>query len=573
MITNIKFLKSILFAITLTLLLTACGEKDNDPVDTKAAPTVTLSNDQASAAPGSAAATTVSVTAPAGLKKINVNKNGSFLLEQGFNFEKSTSYTFSFPLEAGLTAGSTITFSFEAVDSLDQKSDQKVFTVTVTDIPAREVVEVTADISTSTTFTADKIWRLNNIVKVNDGVILTIEPGTTVMGASDTKGTLLVLRGGKIIADGTSSSPIIFTSDKAPGSRTPGDWGGIVICGKAPNNQGNSVTLEGNYGATYGGTVADDNSGILRYVRIEFAGTELPENQEINSLTLASVGSATIIENVQCSFGKDDSFEFFGGTVNAKNLISYMTEDDDFDFDFGHSGFIQFALAIRNGALADKFYSNGLEFDNVFSGSSAAPITQTVLANVSIIGAKYSADNTVDARLQNAAHIRTNSMPSIYNSFMTGFPVGIFMDDTKPGVSLHALNDELQIRNVILAGVENWGTNNWGGSAGNFNAPLKQVTANVAVGFEVNAWFNTVTSGNTILNKWQDAGIDQSIYTSTTPKLTPNAGSMLLTAAEWNNAPKASGSFFEKVSFSGAFGTTDWSIGWSNFDPQSVVHQ
>jgi hypothetical protein len=570
MISKIKFLKSILLTLTLSLLLAGCGEKENDPDVTAAAPTLTLSSASASASPGSSVQTTVSINAPAGLKKLTINKNGSNLQEQAFSFEKTANYTFTYTLESGLANGSDVNFSFEAVDSLDQKSEQKVFTITVTEIPAREVVEVTADISANVTFTANKIWRLNNMIKVNDGVVLTIEPGTTVMGASDPKGTLLVLRGGKIIADGTASSPIIFTSDKAPGSRTPGDWGGIVICGKAPNNQGNSVTLEGNYGATYGGTVANDNSGILRFVRIEFAGIEFQDNQEINSLTLASVGSGTIIENVQCSFGLDDSFEFFGGTVNAKNLISYMTEDDDFDFDFGHTGFIQFALAIRNGAIADKFYSNGMEFDNVFSGSSAAPITQTVLSNITIIGAKYSSDNTVDARLQNAAHIRTNSMPSIYNSFITGFPVGIFIDDTKPGSSLHALNNELQIRNVILAGVENWGNNNWGGSAGNLNAPLKQVNA---PGFDINNWFNTLTSGNTILTKWQDAGIDQSIYTSTTPKLTLNAGAMLLTAAKWNNTPKASGTFFEQVAFAGAFGTTDWSAGWSNFDPQSVEHQ
>ncbi len=571
MVTNIKSLKSFLFAITLTLLIAACGEKDKDPVVTKAAPTVTLSAAQASAAPGTHAATTVSVTAPAGLKKITVNKNGSFLLEQGFNFEKSTSYTFSFLIDEGLTTGSTVNYAIEALDSLDQKSEQKVFTVTVTEAPNREVVEVTADISASTTWTADKIWRINNIVKVNDGAVLTIEPGTTVFGASDTKGTLLVMRGGKIIADGTASSPIIFTSDEPPASRAQGDWGGIVICGKAPNNQGNSITLEGNYGATHGGTIANDNSGILRYVRIEYAGKEFQDNQEINALTLASVGNATVIEYVQCSYSVDDSFEFFGGTVNAKYLISYMCEDDDFDFDLGHAGFIQFALAIRNYAWADKYFSNGLEFDNVFSGAAATPFTQTVLSNITIIGAKYSAENLVDARMQNAAHIRTNSMPSIYNSFLTGFPVGIFIDDTKPGASVNAVNNDLQVRNVVLAGVENWGNNNWGGSSGNANAPLKKI--NAPAFFDIDAWFNITGSGNTILPKWQDAGIDQSIYTSTTPKLTPNAGSMLLTAANWNNTPKASGTFFEQVTFAGAFGTTDWTAGWCNWDPQSVVHQ
>lgn len=567
-----SFILSILLLIFSNIIITSCKDDTDDP-NPEAYPAIELSTTEISDSPGNIVSTTVSITAPGGLEKLTILKNGDPFDEKTYNFEKAASYNFTYTVESGLIPGTKLIFSFIAVDSLGRQSDQKLFTITVLEAVIREIVQVTSDISVNTLWTSDKIWRLNSIVKVNDGATLTIEPGSVIIGASDTKGTLLIQRGGKIMAQGLASDPIVFTSDKSPGSRAAGDWGGIVICGKAPNNQGNSVILEGDYGAVHGGTISADNSGILTYIRIEFAGQIINNNQEKNSLTLASVGSGTTIENIQCSYGLDDSFEFFGGTVNAKNLVSYKAKDDDFDMDFGHQGFIQFALAIRDADIADQFYSNGIEVDNDGAGTPLLPLTQTVFANITIIGAKYTSDNTVSPLLQNAAQLRRNSMPTIYNSFFTGFPVGIFIDDTKEGVSQNALDDKLQVRNVILAGVENWGNNNWGGSTTNTNAPLKQVNANVAPGFEVNTWFNTTIYNNKVIPKWQDAGIDQSIYTSLIPKITPNTGSLLLMAGKWDNTPKASSAFFEKVAFAGAFGTNDWTSGWSNWNPQATVYQ
>lgn len=552
------------------LLLNGC--KEDDPIDlTGASPSITLTNTAASGMPGNTVISTVTINAPNGLNTLIIYKDGSLFETVTFNNEKTASFEFTYNIESTQVAGTVINFSFEAIDSLNRKSDQEIFTVTVLELSEKEIVQVSGELSANTTWTSDKIWRLNGLVKVMDGATLNIEPGTLIIGAKDSKGTLLINRGGKIIADGTANAPIVFTSESEVGNRVPGDWGGIVICGRAPNNQGASVELEGDYGALYGGNVSNDNSGVLRYVRIEFAGNAIQANKETNSLTLASVGNATVIEHVQCSYGFDDSFEFFGGTVNAKYLVSYRTKDDDFDMDFGHNGFIQFAIAIRDANLGDASYSNGFEIDNDGAGTVSTPYTQTVFSNVSIIGPKYTADNVVLPHLQNAAQFRKNSMPCLYNSFLTGFPTGLFIDDTKPGVSQHALNEELQIRNVILAGVENWGNNNWGGSINNSNSPLKQVNANVASGFEVNTWYNTSTYNNQILNTWQDAGIDQSLYTTLNPKVTPNTGSILLTAARWDNTPKA-GSFFEKVEFAGAIGTVDWTLGWCQWDPSVVVY-
>jgi hypothetical protein len=575
MIKKNLLLAGLLITMLYSVILTGCKENkdddDDDPI-AGAVPSLVLTAAQASGTPGSSVNTSVTINAPEGIKKLTIFKNGTPLQDINYNYEKTATYSFTYPIESNLTAGTTINIAFEAVDSLDRKSDQKTFTITVDVTPAKEIIQVSGDITTTTTFTANKIWRINNIVKVTDGVTLTIEPGTIVFGASDTQGTLVVMRGGKLIADGTSNAPIVFTSDKAAGTRSAGDWGGIIICGKAPNNQGTSVNLEGMTGISYGGNVSADNSGTLRYVRIEFAGKVIQDNKEINSLTLASVGSGTIIENVQCSFGLDDSFEFFGGTVNAKRIVSYRTRDDDIDIDNGHVGFIQFALCLRDASTGDIFLSNGLEIDNDGGGTNSAPYTQPVLSNISVIGGKYTADNTVSAYLQNAAHIRRNSMPTLYNSLFTGFPAGIFIDDTKPGASQHALDGNLQIRNVILAGVENWGNNNWGGSTNNTNAHIKQA-GTVAPGFVATTWFSTVLFNNSKLDKWQETGIDQSLYTSNTPIVTPAPGSMILTAAKWDNALKASGSFFEKVAFAGAFGTENWSQDWCNWDPQNAVYQ
>jgi hypothetical protein len=195
---------------------------------------------------------------------------------------------------------------------------------------------LTGTINTTTTLTSDKVWTLKGYVYVTDGAKLIIQPGTTIISDIAEKGALIIERGAQILAEGTSVKPIVFTSGKAVGERTPGDWGGVVLLGRATTNRTSEPTIEGGIGRPYGGTNDLDNSGILRYVRIEYAGIAAMPNSEINALTLGGVGSGTIIENVQTIYANDDAFEFFGGTVNAKNLYAFATADDDFDFDFGY---------------------------------------------------------------------------------------------------------------------------------------------------------------------------------------------------------------------------------------------
>ena len=301
-------------------------------------------------------------------------------------------------------------------------------------ISAQAQVVVSSNITTNTTWTKNNVYLLQGFIYVKNGATLTIEAGTVIKGDKNTKGSLIVTRGAKLIADGTPSEPIVFTSNEA--NPTYGDWGGIIVLGKAATNaaflgqQGvgeieggvNNAEGDGLYG---GGTTPDnaDNSGILRYVRIEYCGIAFQPNSEINGLTMGGVGRKTVIENIQVSFSGDDAFEWFGGTVNGKYLITHRAWDDDFDTDFGFSGKIQFALSIRDAAIADQSQSNGFESDNDGTGTTNAPITAPLFSNVTIIGPKE--NGTPAALYRRAMHLRRNTRTSVYNSVFMGYPTGL----------------------------------------------------------------------------------------------------------------------------------------------------
>jgi hypothetical protein len=246
---------------------------------------------------------------------------------------------------------------------------------------------LSGSINTTTTLTSDKVWTLKGYVYVTDGAKLIIQPGTTIISDISEKGALCIERGAQIFAEGTLSKPIVFTSGKPIGERTPGDWGGIVILGRAKTNRSSEPIIEGGIGRPFGGINDSDNSGVLKYVRIEYAGIAAMPNSEINALTLGGVGNGTIIENVQTIYANDDAFEFFGGTVNAKNLYAYATADDDFDFDFGYTGTITNGIAKRDPQFVDSGDAgNGIECDNDGTGSTATPYTHPKLFNMILVG-------------------------------------------------------------------------------------------------------------------------------------------------------------------------------------------
>jgi len=246
---------------------------------------------------------------------------------------------------------------------------------------------LTGNISATTTLTSDKVWTLKGYVYVTDGASLIIQPGTVIKSDIAEKGALCIERGAKIIAEGTPDRPIVFTSGQPEGQRSPGDWGGIVILGRAKTNRSSEPTIEGGIGRPYGGTNDDDNSGVLRYVRIEYAGIAALPNSEINALTLGGVGKGTTIQYVQTIYANDDAFEFFGGTVSPKFIYAFATADDDFDFDFGYTGEVSNGVAKRDPQFVDNGDAgNGIECDNDGTGSPAQPYTHPKLFNMILVG-------------------------------------------------------------------------------------------------------------------------------------------------------------------------------------------
>jgi len=321
--------------------------------------------------------------------------------------------------------------------------------------PATTVTVNAGHITTNTTWTSGNVYKLNGWVYVDNGVTLTIQPGTIIRGDATTQGALIIERGGKLNAIGTVTQPIVFTSNKAAGSRGYGDWGGIIICGYSTINQpGGTAVIEGGVGAVYGGGTSPnnaDNSGTLKYVRIEFPGIAFAANNEINGLTLGGVGSGTTIDYIQVSYSGDDAYEWFGGTVNAKHLITLRAWDDDFDTDNGFSGKIQFAVSLRDPNIADVSGSNGFESDNDATGSNNLPITHPIFSNVSIFGPLATSSTTINTNYKRAMHLRRNTTTSIYNSVFCGYPVGLYIDGNN--TQANAIANILQIENSYLAGM------------------------------------------------------------------------------------------------------------------------
>ncbi len=317
------------------------------------------------------------------------------------------------------------------------------------------------NLTTTLTLDASKTYKLDGLFVVRNGGKLVIPAGTVIRAASNLTAspknyaTIIVERGGQIEVLGTPDKPVVMTSNQAANSRERGDWGGLVIAGRAPHNLLNGTTndnvqMEGfnniTFDATlarFGGTDAADNSGRITYLRLEFAGTALEANKEINALTLGGVGSATELHHVQVSFCNDDSFEWFGGTVNSSHLISFKTTDDDFDTDNGYSGLSQFGIALRDSAYYDKSYtlasgastSEGFESDNEATGTAnVKPYTNAIFSNYTMVGpvpvgSKYSDMNTVTkAAFRRGARIRRNSSVRIVNSIFMGYRNFLMVD-------------------------------------------------------------------------------------------------------------------------------------------------
>ena len=409
---------------------------------------------------------------------------------------------------------------------------------------------VITGVISSSKFYAKGKWILKGYVYVVDGATVTFEAGCVVVSDVAEKGALIIERGAKIIAQGTSTSPIVFTSGKAIGSRAPGDWGGIILLGKAPTNRplDPAPVIEGGVGRQYGGTDPFDESGVLRFVRIEYAGIAAEPGSEINGLTCGGVGSGTIIENVMVSFGNDDAFEFFGGTVNAKNLIALATADDDFDFDFGYSGKIQFAVAMRKPDFVDAGDAgNGVECDNDASGSNATPITRPQMSNFTIVGPNDATGTAANHNFSMRWRRRTQFI--VRNSIFIGHPDAGFSMESD-GTLNDYMNNVSEFRNNLVHASTN---------------VYRSSNANIASAAQIQA--KAQNEGCITLATSAAADLTNPFY-STSPNFLPKTGSPALSGASFTGM----NSFFTPTTFRGAMGTTNWTSGWANWDPQNASY-
>lgn len=419
-------------------------------------------------------------------------------------------------------------------------------------------------IDTDRTLRAGNIYKLRGIVYVVNGAKLTIEPGVTIQGEKASRGTLVVTRGTQLLADGTVDKPIVFTSDAS--SPASGDWGGIVILGRAKTNAAfNGVAgvgeIEGGVNnaeglGLYGGADDNDNSGILKFVRVEYAGYAFLPDKELNGITFGAVGKGTVVDHVQVSHAADDSFEFFGGAVDCKHLIAYKGLDDDFDTDNGYSGRVQFAIGFRDSLVADISGSNGFESDNDAGGSTTNPQTSAIFSNVTLVGPRASLSNQGNSNYKRGLHIRRNSAISVCNSIVMGWPTGWYLDASTGAatdLNLASSSPKAVFSNNILAG-----NNTQINYVANATTPTGWTTALAT------DYFNQPALGNGLLATVDELGLNDPFKYDNTVDFNPSVTSPALTGSGFTNSRLDA--WFTSVPYRGACGAGDtWWKGWTKF--------
>ena len=394
---------------------------------------------------------------------------------------------------------------------------------TVIDIDGRQVVVLEGKLNADKVLSADYDYLLRGAVFVEGGATLTIEPGVKIYGEQASNGTLIIAQGSKIMADGTQDAPIVMASDAFEGSRARGQWGGLIINGSAPTNQGLTFG-EGDTGA-FGGNNPADSSGVLRYVRIEYAGIEFSPDNELNGIAFQGVGSGTVVDHVQVHMNQDDGIEMFGGTVNLKYALVTGARDDSFDWTDGWTGKGQFWVAQQYGDDAD----NGFEVDNSSKDNEATPRSAATIYNVTLVGDPSGPES------DNGMLIREGAAGMYANFIVTGFnKVGLDINNE----ATHAQADagKLVVKNSIF--FEN--------GKGNFGDEKDDD------GFDEAAF----AAANE--NKEIDPGLADP-FNKNTPDFTPGAGANTVSPA----APPADG-FFEPVNFIGGVSpSNNWTSGWT----------
>lgn len=396
----------------------------------------------------------------------------------------------------------------------------------------RPVIVVTGEVTGTENWTNNFYYVLRGAVFVREGGTLNIQAGTWVIGEAGSVGTLIVERGGRLNAIGTRTQPIVFTSDQAPGERARGDWGGIIINGRAPVNiPGGEGEGEADTGV-YGGDRPNDNSGSLRYVRVEFAGTEFSPDNELNGIAFQGVGRGGSYEFIQVHMNKDDGLEWFGGTADIKYAVVSNAADDSFDWTFGWSGRAQFIAVHQRGDDAD----NGIEADNNEFNNELLPRSNPTIYNMTICG---DPDRNEGGESPRAVLFRRGTAVTFRNFLLTGSKTtGLQIDGA-----------------ATLAQVTNGTT---------------QIGAGVIWGIATNAHSSVVPfiqSGrfpNVVVG--QPGGLGEGCFNHDAPDFRPAAAS--LAGGQLAPIQPPNDGFFEAVTFIGAVPPApadDWTQGWTRY--------
>ena len=396
-----------------------------------------------------------------------------------------------------------------------------------------DVCTVTGPILDDTTFTSDLKWVLKGGVFVGDDLdptarptTLTIEPGTTIYGDTASISFLLITRGSKIMAEGTQELPITFTSANDEGARSRSDWGGLILNGQAPVNgcAGDPCTLQGEAGTgTYGGSNVNDNSGVLKFVRVEFPGKLIDDENELNGISFQGVGDGTVVDFIQVHMGGDDCVEFFGGTVNAKHIVCTGIGDDNLDWTFGWTGRVQFLVAQQHGDAGDS----GIEADNNEDNNTLEPFSDPVLSNVTLVG------STGQTASGHGVLLRRGTKATLENFVVMGWDKSCL--DIDDEASLGFAGTDITVQNSIFDCED--------------LSPEEDGDPIVVEDFVTNGPGNVIGA----------AGLADPNNTAL-PNFKPADGSPAL-----SGAVIPADAFFDDVEFKGAMGAEDWASDWCKF--------
>jgi hypothetical protein len=404
----------------------------------------------------------------------------------------------------------------------------------------KPVIVVTGEVAGTETWTNGNYYLLRGAVFVRENATLNIQAGTWVIGEAGSVGTLIVERGGRLNAIGTREQPIVFTSDQPIGSRARGDWGGLILNGRAPvNRPGGLYVGEGDTGIA-GGDDPNDNSGSLRYVRVEFAGVEFSPDNELNGVAFQAVGRGGSYDFIQVHMNRDDAFEWFGGTADIKHAIASNAADDSFDWTFGWTGRAQFVVIHQRGDDADR----GIEADNSEFNNNDLPRSNPQLYNVTMCG---DPDRVEGGESSIAATIRRGTAFTLRNFLITGFKT------SGPQIVDAATLNEIAIGTSEMSNGVIWNIGVAGGAAG------------TAIHSSLAPFVNSGRFPNVVANV--DGGLSPDCSRHDAPNFQPTSVATLAGGQMAPAIPPNDG-FFEAVTYIGAVPPApgdDWTKGWTAY--------